>query len=281
MEEDQLICDVCSGRLTGENELKQHIQKHTRQIARLCKKLANRSLDLSDERCDEDVPDTDASTAEEGQQNGRPELSICPDKTCDHKAFNREQDLIRHYFKHTEVNKSCHGVNIRFANKYASHKCPLDSNYKDAKKQRSHEVHGTVKAALYSALNATKKRGKESAGRQKKRKLASSFEPTKNAGNILPCISHSGQLVSETAAPESDVLMFHHTLLDGSAAAATFAPHSGQSGTSIDVAENSHLHYTHEFVSNDIAAAMLRPAPSDPPNLWDMATWPSNRGLGL
>ncbi|KAH8742205.1 hypothetical protein F5883DRAFT_102428 [Diaporthe sp. PMI_573] len=249
MEEDQLICDVCSGRLTGENELKQHIQKHTRQIARLCKKLANRSLDLSDERCDEDVPDTDASTAEEGQQNGRPELSICPDKTCDHKAFNREQDLIRHYFKQSKKiprsNKSCHGVNIRFANKYASHKCPLDSNYKDAKKQRSHEVHGTVKAALYSALNATKKRGKESAGRQKKRKLASSFEPTKNAGNILPCISIQMARQQPRLLPHILASLVHQLMLR----------------------KNSHLHYTHEVrvqrhCGCNVATSTIRPTKS-------------------
>jgi hypothetical protein len=78
------------------------------QLARLCEKIAVPTLDLLEETCD----DTDDSGSEssitgedalsdEADQQPRVKPFECPDKTCDHKAFVRNQDLVRHFTKRT------------------------------------------------------------------------------------------------------------------------------------------------------------------------------------
>ncbi|KAH8746603.1 hypothetical protein F5883DRAFT_622700 [Diaporthe sp. PMI_573] len=129
------------------------------------------ALELPEGTCNDDADDSgsecsitsDDVLTEGGDQPSRPKRFECPDKTCDHKAFGRNQDLIRHFMKHCEINRRCDGYShdkkvsfanhdgccekFHFAAKYVSHKCPSDLDHKKAAKERFDDVHGDVKSA--------------------------------------------------------------------------------------------------------------------------------------
>jgi hypothetical protein len=97
---DKFLCDVCSVVLP-HLQLSDHIQLHALQLAQLCKKLRPSTRSLHDETFDIDsdnstTTENDAST-EFGSQQSDSKAFRCPDTTCDHKTFARNQDLVRHY----------------------------------------------------------------------------------------------------------------------------------------------------------------------------------------
>ncbi|KAI0187150.1 hypothetical protein F4808DRAFT_94552 [Astrocystis sublimbata] len=314
--EDRIICDVCS-EVLPRTQLPGHIDLHASQLARLCNQLVIPTLELPEGNNNTDDSDTGCSiTGEDGLVQGNNQPSQlkpfeCPDKTCDHRAFGRRQDLIRHFMRHCEINKRCDGCGkrFRFANKYVSHKHVRESTYKTTARSGFDEVRGHVKAALDRANDARKTRNNVPGfGQQRKRKSDLSkdlpgFEQQKKQKSVLPsdiskdapkdslCLPSAAQPTTEGAASFDSLVNPRQSLgglvdIDGSlvlsaeeAAAAPFVLHSDLPHTSTGISGSSESYHTATNYVHDIESVTQQAIPSEPPNLWEMAAWPTDWAL--
>jgi hypothetical protein len=193
-----------------------------------------------------------------------------------------------------EINKHCSCKKFRFANKYVSHKHPGDLNNKQVAKERFNEIRDDVKAALDRASDSRKRRKDlPSRGLQKKRKPTvpnNTLMDFQENPHSLPeaAQSVSGGAASLNVPPFQLANPGHAGSLNGAARGLSFfqgagdmvapatIPFSLYSGPQYGIGNFSESTQSCSVAMGPIHNTSFpnqQALPSEPPNLWKMATW--------
>jgi hypothetical protein len=158
-------CDVCSQTIPSQPELMSHMQLHLLQFNRLFSRaLAHNATKSSDnvETCAPNIessPDESDST-EHQSPTYLPKHWKCPDVTCDHGAFRRRTELIRHYAIHHRRDRTCHcRITFHQTSKFLYHKCTAGHSSKKRWELVRPEVQRALDEASENCLANSPRRG--------------------------------------------------------------------------------------------------------------------------